>query len=343
MVLHGGGSGDATSARDRLQFDEIGDTANFITVFPYGYFNDWADGRKVTASDSAGIDDVSFLSALKDTMSYEYSIDTSKTYICGPSNGGMMTLRVACEKPESFAAYAAIISSMPDSVAISCNPGIPISVLLMPGTDDPFIPYEGGTLNPLSDGGSVIGVDSTINTFLLNNGCTNPIPDIYSFPDINQNDNSSIISYSYGFCNDSSEVVLYKVIGGGHTIPGMEASTNPLPLIGYVNYDIDAAVEIWNFFKRHVKNDSNPSGILREYDNHLHIKIYPNPTSQYCDIEFIDHDTDFQINIYNMLGVKVLEFSNQRQIDVSSLTSGTYFLSIVLENEAFITKIIKTN
>jgi hypothetical protein len=44
-----------------------------------------------------------------------------------------------------------------------------------------------------------------------------------------------------------------------------------------------------------------------------------------------------------MLGVKVLEFSNQRQIDVSSLTSGTYFLSIVLENEAFITKIIKTN
>lgn len=340
LALHGGGSADATVTKDRLQIEEIGDTANFITVFPNGYYNDWADGRGVTDSDTAGIDDVSFLTTLKDSLSMQYAIDTSKVYIFGSSNGGMMTLRIACEEPESFSAYAAIISNLPDSVAQYCNPGKPVSVLIMPGTDDPFIPYAGGTLNPLSDGGSVVGVDSTLSFFLNNNGCTSSLPDSTQLPDLDPTDNGTVTIYNYGFCNDSSEIVLYKVIGAGHTIPGMQSPINPVPIVGYINYDIDASDEIWKFFKRHVKKDDSTVSIT-ELETTNDFIIFPNPTNGIIYIDSKIKQELLKVAIFNMLGEKVMVVENRDYIDLKGLPSGTYFLRIQMDNLLETHKILK--
>lgn len=338
MVLHGGGNGDALTVRDYLHFDEVGDTANFITVFPYGCYNDWADGRGVSSADTAGIDDVSFLTTLKDTLITQYAIDSCKTYITGPSNGGMMSLRIASEKPHSFSAYAPIISSLPDSIAINFNHQIPVSLLLMPGTEDPLIPYEGGSLiSP----GSVIGVDSTIALFLANNGCANANPDSTLFADIDPTDNSTVTRYDYGFCNDSSEIVLYKIIGGGHTIPGMEAIINPFPLFGYINYDIDAAVETCKFFKRHSKCQGLTS--ITETQSTNEFVIFPNPTkgALYIRNNGLARFEKIDMSIFNLLGEKVLTIENNDYADLKGLPTGTYFLRIQMNNSIEIHKILK--
>lgn len=341
FVLHGGGNGDATTARDALHFDEVGDTANFITVFPYGYYNDWADGRGIASADTAGIDDVSFLTTLKDTLINQYAVDSCKTYITGPSNGGMMSLRIASETPHSFSAYAPIISSLPDSIAINFNPQSPVSLLLMPGTADPLIPYEGGNLSPLA-GGSVIGIDSTIALFMSNNDCVNTNPDSTLFPDIDPTDNSTVIRYDYGFCNDSSEVVLYKVIGGGHTIPGQEAITNPLPLVGYVNYDIDAAVEIWKFFNRHSKCQNLSTSITETQSTNKFV-IFPNPTkgNLYIRNNGLASSKKIDISIFNLLGEKVRTLEKNDYADLNGLPTGIYFLRIQIKNYLETHKILK--
>jgi len=251
MALHGGGSGDGQELLDKNHFDEVGDTENYISVFPNGVFSDWADGRGVTDSGQAGIDDVSFLNDLIDHLTQEYQIDSNRIYVCGASNGGMMTQRLACETPQKFAAFASIISSMPDEIFDSCKPQEPVSMLLMNGTNDTFVPYDGGNLGSLTDGGSVIGTNETILFWQENNACTNINPTITELPNIDDTDGSTVTVFDFGTCTGLSEILLYRINDGGHILPGYESILNPVPLVGYVNHDIDAAEEIWKFFKKH--------------------------------------------------------------------------------------------
>jgi polyhydroxybutyrate depolymerase len=339
MVLHGGGNGDATSPRDKLHYDEIGDTADFITVFPYGYYNDWADGRGVTSDDTAGIDDVSFLISLKDTLFNQYEIDSCKAFLVGASNGGMMTLRIASEQPKSFSAYASIISSLPNLVANNFSPNSSISILFMSGTSDPLIPYNGGSLSPITSGGTVIGVDSTISLMLTNNGCTNVVPDSTYLPDVDLTDNSTVVKYNYGFCNDSSEIVLYKIVGGGHADPGLEVAINPIPLLGYINYDIDGAIEVWNFFNRHSKSTCSTSGILSVND--IIFKLYPNPVKETLVIQPQREYSTMKVSFYNVMGQNILTTQNKEVINVKNLPKGIYYLKIEIDTIMQVAKIIK--
>ncbi|MEL6140155.1 MAG: PHB depolymerase family esterase, partial [Bacteroidota bacterium] len=250
MALHGGGDGNGESLFQQLHFHEVADTANFICVFPNGYANQWADGRGVTTPDQQGVDDVQFLNDLLDIISLQYPFDNNNVFVAGVSNGGMMVQRLACESTSAFRAFATIIASMPDSIAVNCEPTAPVPMLIMNGTEDILVPYGGGPLHPLTDGRSVIGTDATVQFWKVNNSCT-PDHEMFTFQNIDFSDGSTVHYKAYNDCNDSSEVVLYRIEGAGHTIPGMEATMNPRPLVGYVNYDIDAAIEIWHFFRTH--------------------------------------------------------------------------------------------
>ncbi len=67
-------------------------------------------------------------------------------------------------------------------------------------------------------------------------------------PDLDPTDGCTVEKITYTDCSDNSNVVYYKVINGGHTWPG----AGPLhPAFGNTNQDINASVEIWNFFKNY--------------------------------------------------------------------------------------------
>ena len=53
----------------------------------------------------------------------------------------------------------------------------------------------------------------------------------------------------YQDCADGAAVVLYTIIGGGHTWPG--GGELPEWALGPVNRNIDASSEMWTFFSRH--------------------------------------------------------------------------------------------
>lgn len=68
--------------------------------------------------------------------------------------------------------------------------------------------------------------------------------------EIHTMENSPIVSvYTYGSCQDHSQVKLYKIDGGGHEWPGEpeDISRSGAAKIGR---GIDASEEIWKFFKR---------------------------------------------------------------------------------------------
>ena len=341
MVLHGGGSGDGTSARDALLFEEIGDTANYITVFPNGVFNDWADSRGVTDADLAGIDDVSFLTTLKNTLIKQYAIDRRRTYLAGVSNGGMMALRIAWERPRSFAAYAPIIANLPDSVGSFVRPGVPLSVLLMSGTADNLVPYEGG-LQPPSIGGRVVGVDSTIALLLGNNGCPGRIPNSQELPDLDQTDGSTVTRFDYGPCNNNAEIVLYRVNGGGHTVPGNPTRRNPRPVVGFTNFDIDAATEIWAFFEQHAQGRRTSASANQFKLNSANLSVYPNPIT---DRLFIQADADTQhieVKIYDQYGAEVYATGRTKEIALGFLPEGIYYVKATFDGKVHVQRVVKS-
>jgi len=122
----------------------------------------------------------------------------------------------------------------------------------MNGTEDPLVPYEGGQI--ASNRGLVLSTDASVDYWVNRNG-TDIVPIVENLPDTNPNDESTIEKSTYPNGDNNTEVVLYKVIGGGHTEPSLEERFGPiyLAIVGVQNGDVEMAHEIWDFFKDKVK------------------------------------------------------------------------------------------
>ena len=74
----------------------------------------------------------------------KHTIDTNRIYIAGISNGGFMVQTLAFELPGIFAGMASVIASLPTNLLTKEVKHKSVPVLIIAGTDDPIIPYEGG-------------------------------------------------------------------------------------------------------------------------------------------------------------------------------------------------------
>jgi polyhydroxybutyrate depolymerase len=68
-------------------------------------------------------------------------------------------------------------------------------------------------------------------------------------PDRDMQDGTRVRRELYAQCMEASEVVLFTVQGGGHTLPGGRQYL-PERLIGITSRDIDGSQIIWDFFKK---------------------------------------------------------------------------------------------
>ncbi len=255
FVLHGGGRADGDEVAARTGYNRIADREGFIVVYPNGVDARWNDGRGRTfrrASDNTGIDDVGFIAALIERMIRDDKGDSSRIYVTGLSNGGMMTLRLGCEISETLAAIAPVIANIPENLIGTCQPEAPLPVLLMNGTEDPLVPWDGGPVGFLGKKmGEVVSTAETVSFWTEHDRCS-PVPKIELLADRDSNDDSRVKVSTYGNCLDGTEVILYSIIGGGHSFPGGNIPDRPL-LLGRKNNDINAAEVIWDFFRAHTR------------------------------------------------------------------------------------------
>ena len=97
---------------------------------------------------STPADDIAFFNQMLDQLGSKFSVDASRIYAVGLSEGGFMSLRVGCALSDRIAAVAAVGASMPKTMI--CLPSRPVSLLMINGTSDPVVPYAGGTEHNLS-------------------------------------------------------------------------------------------------------------------------------------------------------------------------------------------------
>lgn len=80
-----------------------------------------------------------------------------------------------------------------------------------------------------------------------------------------------------------------------------------------------------------------PTGIW-DFSAKEFLHVFPNPASDFIMIETVSNV--FEVNIYNISGQKVMSSFNEKQIDISSLAKGLYFLEADLDGSRVIQKLI---
>lgn len=265
IELHGGGvhiedmTGESGYKTPYKLWMNLADKEKFIVVYPEGLNGSyrkptWHDCRKNTTLYSKA-DDVLFISKLIDKISLLYNIDPKRIYVSGTSNGGLMALRLAVELPDKIAAVAVVAASMPDQSECQ-KPTKPISILFMDGTNDNHLPYNGGILSnpPNLKHGTIYPVNVSVHIWTTIDH-TDKTPIIYHFPDLDTNDGTTVTKYSYLNGIKDTEVILYKINGGGHSAPSIKEQYSKLfeKYFGKQNHDIEMTTEVWKFFKNKYK------------------------------------------------------------------------------------------
>lgn len=249
IVLHGGG-GQGSRINGLTGFNKLADRQNFYVVYPDGLERNWNDGRSTVRRKD--VDDVKFLSELIEHLAKNYAIDRQRVYATGISNGGMMSLRLACELSDKIAAVASIAANLPAELQPRCRPARPVSVLMISGTDDPLMPFGGGdiaTMGGRGMGGKVISAQETTDFWAKRNR-TAAKPVITELPDVDPQDGTRVRRAVFSKGAQDSEVVFYTIANGGHTWPGGFQYLAE-SIIGKTSRDMNASETVMEFFMRH--------------------------------------------------------------------------------------------
>jgi polyhydroxybutyrate depolymerase len=251
IALHGGGGTARGMIRLTLgSFNGLADKYGFLVVYPQGLEKSWNDGRDdpISFAHRNNIDDIGFLSTLIDIIVQEYKADSTEVFVTGISNGGFMSFRVSRDLIDHVKGVAPVCAAIPCTRKNDHLNTSAINIMLINGTADPLVPYDGGYVEVLGKKrGKILSTDETLDIFVKRNNCAEG-PLTEHLTDKDPNDGTTVIKYEYANNETGKKVVLIKVVHGGHTWPGGWQYLSER-LIGKTSMDINACDEIWDFFR----------------------------------------------------------------------------------------------
>ena len=255
VVMHGSGENGAQIRTETgYGFDRAADRHGFAVVYPNAYEGDWEACSIVGRVSAKGltIDDVGFLTRLADTLVRDVGVDPGRMFAAGSSRGGSMAMRLALEAPSHFRAVAAVSANVPTPDNFRCKPAEQsASIMIMNGTQDPLMPFDGGEVSLFglfykngkvrssresgqyfADLNHIVGGPSTQRTTVADGGRVEQL--------LWRNDRNV-------------EVELVAIHGGGHGIPQPYRSRPRVVgalLLGPSLKEPNGPEMIWDFFAR---------------------------------------------------------------------------------------------
>ena len=245
IVYHGGGQ-TAARARDYTRFDERASRENIAVVYPRGFRNNWNDGRRSPDLADRAEDDVLFTKTMIEVLVQEGVADPARVFLTGASNGGMMALKAACDLGDRMiAGIAPVVASLP--VDVECR-AKRMPALFIHGTDDEFIPYEGGPVaagKSRRDLGEVRSAEATLAVFQRMNGC-NGVKATKALDEVARDKTAVLIT---DFECSGAPLRHIEIQGGGHTWPGARTGILADFVLGNTSEEVNATKEILEFLK----------------------------------------------------------------------------------------------
>lgn len=230
ISMHGAG-GWPKQQMELSEWNRVAERERFIVVYPAGLGR---GGPRVWRV--GGQKDARFISDLIDKLERSYNIDPTRIYANGLSNGGGMAFALSCTLSHRIAAVGLVGAAhlLPWGW---CTDDRAVPMISFHGTADPMTPYKGGTSFVAPRAFPDI-VKWTAN-WARRNRCRPEAVDSTVAVDV--------VRREYTGCADGAPVVLYTLLGGGHTWPG--GQDLPEWFAGPTNRSIDASSVMWAFFR----------------------------------------------------------------------------------------------
>lgn len=218
--FHGFG-GDMRDNFDSVKFHEIADANGFILVHPRGTVG--SNGKRFwNITGQVGVYDLDFFDSMLSKVTGEFSIDTTKVYSTGISNGAYFSFVLACLRQDKIAAIAPVAGGMTSWTTDNCSHSEPVPVLEIHGDADRIVDYDNNVPDALE--------------FWVDRNGTATNATVTIIKDTANGDPAKVEQYIYGNGTDGSIVKHLKIIGGGHRWPG---SGN--------NDDLETSQIVWDF------------------------------------------------------------------------------------------------
>lgn len=211
VALHGV-PGSGTAFRQYTGLDRLAEMMGAVIVYPDAT-TDWAEGCNGCAqADREGIDDVQLIDDLRLAVHEHITVDTSRVYVLGYSQGGLFAQRVACELSSRIAAVAVVAATMSGPQSVQCSPEAPVPVTIVHGKNDVVFPY----LGQANGNFTTLSAEEAMKVWVAANAC-----EIQRRVDrrplgVGQTD---VWLLRYGNCPEDSEVRLYTMERGSHDWP----------------------------------------------------------------------------------------------------------------------------
>jgi polyhydroxybutyrate depolymerase len=234
LVFHGD-DGSGRSISNVTRFNELADKKGFIVVYPDGINQKWS----LRGNAQGRVDDVLFVSALLDHLKQQMNIDGHKVYATGFSRGGILTQALACKLPDKIAGFASVAGSLPVRLKPNCQPQTPISMLMINGTNDHDVLYEG---DDHTQRGALVSISDMVDFWRSHDQCTSSSGSLQFSED-------KVKTSLYKGCIGNSEVWELAVVNGGHFWPGGFSTDKSLNKFN-AKLGLNASETIWNFFQR---------------------------------------------------------------------------------------------
>jgi len=318
---------NADNHMNAAKWQLLGDTANFISVYPNGTSNQQGSTNfswnAYNLSTGSSADDVGFLNALIDFMITNFAVDTCRIYISGFSNGAWMSWRMMCDFTNRFAAVAPLSGSWKYGKDGFCDHGgcngstIPgtnppsqeATMNCIPSKRMPYMYYRGTNEVNLTD--RAITDPNGIYFWSRHNGC-----DTIATLDTIYISGDQIIRERHLNCLDSTETIIMNVVGNSHT------------------WHASATNEFWKFLRKYSKCSGTITTGVSDVHWNEKVSIFPNPTNSVINV-----DCKNGFNIYSSTGQLVMQSSQATiQINISDLPTGLY----ILKAENHVGRFIKT-
>jgi polyhydroxybutyrate depolymerase len=257
VVIHG--AFDTAQGMEKVSsFSRLADRENFVVLYPngmgiLGLLQHWNAGHCCGKAAEDRLDDVGFIAAAIEDVCARLTIDRERIFVTGFSNGGMLAYRFAAERGDLLAGAAPLAASIGGRASADTpewripEPVRSLPLLVMHGGSDDDVPYEGGV--SLHRGGTrtYLPVEESVEFWVKSNSCsTGPTRSLLY--------GGRVLRTRWSDCQDSAEVVLYRIEGWGHVWPGGSLTTD-LPADDPLR-NLDAAEIIWEFFKSHSRLDA---------------------------------------------------------------------------------------
>jgi hypothetical protein len=128
-----------------------------------------------------------------------------------------------------------------------------------------YMQWNGGCVaSDACERGTVISALASRDYWIAHDGTSTTPAQTISYPNTFAGDGSTVTSDLYAGGAEGSEVMFYRVRGGGHSEPTVEHPFDPLVLLllglGRQNRDIEGSREAWAFLSRHTLNGPRPGG-----------------------------------------------------------------------------------